>query len=225
MATVDEIVVDSARAPLLAQFWAAALDGYEVRAYDDAEIRRLASLGLAPETDPIVMVDGPGPTFCFQEVSERKRAKNACTWTSLRSIAGPRSTAWNGLARPCPKSSTIAGSCSTQRATNTAFATLYSRCSTHRLAARTRRPQIVGDRIRSSAFSDAVEPAFSDGRARDYRPDSRMPLTGISSAWAGRYEGGELRSGLTCRLYSGPHGVSANRSDSDIGSVSLSSLM
>ena len=76
VATVDEIVVDCDRASLLAQFWADALDGYEVRAYDDAEIRRLASLGLTPETDPIVMIDGPGPTFCFQQVSERKRAKN-----------------------------------------------------------------------------------------------------------------------------------------------------
>ena len=76
MATVDEIVVDCERASVVAQFWAAALDGYVVRAYDDAEIRRLASLGLTPETDPIVMIDGPGPTFCFQQVSERKRAKN-----------------------------------------------------------------------------------------------------------------------------------------------------
>ena len=76
MATIDEIVVDCERASRLARFWAAALDGYEVRAYDDAEIRRLASLGLTPETDPIVMIDGPGPTFCFQQVAERKRAKN-----------------------------------------------------------------------------------------------------------------------------------------------------
>ena len=76
MATVDEIVVDCERASSLARFWAAALDGYEVRAYDDAEIRRLASLGLTPDTDPIVMVDGPGPTFCFQEGPEPKGAKN-----------------------------------------------------------------------------------------------------------------------------------------------------
>jgi hypothetical protein len=76
VAALDEIVVDCERASLLARFWAAALDGYEVRAYDDAEVRRLASLGLTPETDPIVMIDGPGPTFCFQQVSERKRAKN-----------------------------------------------------------------------------------------------------------------------------------------------------
>ena len=76
VATLDEIVVDCERAARLAQFWAAALDGYEVRPYDDAEIRRLATLGFTPETDPVVMIDGPGPTFCFQQVSEPKRVKN-----------------------------------------------------------------------------------------------------------------------------------------------------
>ena len=47
------------------------LDGYRVRAYDDAEIARLAALGLSPETDPTVLVDGPGPSLCFQEVQTR----------------------------------------------------------------------------------------------------------------------------------------------------------
>jgi predicted enzyme related to lactoylglutathione lyase len=47
-----------------------------VRAYDDAEIARLASLGLTPESDPTVAVDGPGPTLFFQEVPESKPAKN-----------------------------------------------------------------------------------------------------------------------------------------------------
>jgi hypothetical protein len=76
MATVKDIVFDCERAPALARFWAAALDGYEVRPYDDAEIRRLATLGLTPETDPSVMVDGPGATLCFQQVPETKRVKN-----------------------------------------------------------------------------------------------------------------------------------------------------
>jgi hypothetical protein len=40
MGTVGEIVFDCERAPVLARFWAAAIDGYEVRPYDDAEIRR-----------------------------------------------------------------------------------------------------------------------------------------------------------------------------------------
>lgn len=66
MARIREIVVDCARPPELARFWAGALAGYAVRAYDAAEIARLAALGLTPQTDPCVMVDGPGPTLCFQ---------------------------------------------------------------------------------------------------------------------------------------------------------------
>lgn len=67
MARIREIVVDCARPAALARFWAEALDGYGVRAYDDAEVARLAGLGLTPETDPTVMVDGPGPILCFQQ--------------------------------------------------------------------------------------------------------------------------------------------------------------
>jgi hypothetical protein len=51
MATVREIVFDCERAALLARFWAAALDGYEVRPYDDAEVLQLAALGLTPSSD------------------------------------------------------------------------------------------------------------------------------------------------------------------------------
>ncbi|MBZ2198835.1 VOC family protein [Occultella gossypii] len=76
MATLREIVIDCRDAPALARFWAAALDGYEVRAYDDAEVARLAGLGLTPETDPTVAVDGPGPTLFLQQVPEVKTVKN-----------------------------------------------------------------------------------------------------------------------------------------------------
>lgn len=38
-----------------------------MRAYDAAEIARLAALGFTPETDPVVMVDGPGACLCFQK--------------------------------------------------------------------------------------------------------------------------------------------------------------
>lgn len=76
MATLRDIVFDCERAPALARFWAAVLDGYDVRAYDEAEIARLAGLGLTPETDPVVLVDGPGPSLCFQEVPEHKTTKN-----------------------------------------------------------------------------------------------------------------------------------------------------
>ena len=68
MARLKEIVFDCVHPARQARFWAAALEGYAVRAYDDAEIARLAALGLTPETDPMVMVDGPGPTLCFHAV-------------------------------------------------------------------------------------------------------------------------------------------------------------
>jgi hypothetical protein len=76
MAAIKDIVFDCERAALLARFWAAAMDGYEVLPYDDAEIARLAELGLTPETDPNVIVVGPGPRLCFQQVPEPKTSKN-----------------------------------------------------------------------------------------------------------------------------------------------------
>jgi hypothetical protein len=66
MAALREIVFDCERPAALARFWSALLDGYRIRAYDAAEIERLAALGLTPETDPAVLVDGPGPILCFQ---------------------------------------------------------------------------------------------------------------------------------------------------------------
>ena len=71
MGRLREIVFDCEGPARLARFWAAVLEGYAVRAYDDAEIARLAALGLTPETDPTVMVDGPGPILCFQRVEGR----------------------------------------------------------------------------------------------------------------------------------------------------------
>jgi hypothetical protein len=64
---IKEIVFDADHPARLARFWAAAVDGYAVRAYDAAEIARLAAAGFTPETDPAVMVDGPGPSLCFQQ--------------------------------------------------------------------------------------------------------------------------------------------------------------
>ena len=76
MSALREVVFDCARASSLAHFWAAVLDGYEVRPYDDAEVNRLASLCYTPDTDPTVLVDGPGPSLCFQQVAEQKKGKN-----------------------------------------------------------------------------------------------------------------------------------------------------
>ena len=72
--TLKEIVFDCKRAAPLARFWAQVLAGYAVRPYDDEAITRLAKLGYTPETDPIVLVDGPGPSLCFHEI-ERGRAQ------------------------------------------------------------------------------------------------------------------------------------------------------
>jgi hypothetical protein len=66
MGRLREIVIDADHPASLARFWAAAIDGYAVRAYDDAEIARLAAKGLTPETDPYVLIDGPGPIICCQ---------------------------------------------------------------------------------------------------------------------------------------------------------------
>ncbi|WP_166353669.1 VOC family protein [Phytoactinopolyspora limicola] len=76
MAKLDEITIDCRHAPSLARFWAGALDGYDVLPYDDAEVERLASLGLTPDTDPTVSVGGPGPMLFFQQVDEPKVVKN-----------------------------------------------------------------------------------------------------------------------------------------------------
>jgi hypothetical protein len=65
---IREIVFDAEHPAALARFWAAAIAGYSVRPYDAAEVARLAALGYTPETDPAVMVDGPGPALCFQKM-------------------------------------------------------------------------------------------------------------------------------------------------------------
>ena len=88
MARLKEIVIDAAHPAALARFWAAALDGYAVRAYDEDEIARLAGLGFTPETDPGVMVDGPGPSFCFQRKQEPKTQRNRVHLD----LVGPRPT-------------------------------------------------------------------------------------------------------------------------------------
>lgn len=76
MARLTDIVIDAASPTRLARFWAEALDGYSVRAYDADEIAKLASQGRTPDSDPAVAVDGPGPTLFFQECAEPKTARN-----------------------------------------------------------------------------------------------------------------------------------------------------
>ena len=77
MARLRDIVIDCAHPGSLARFWAAALDGYAVAPYDEAEIERLRSLGIVDlEDDPTVLLVGPGPRLFLQLVPEGKQAKN-----------------------------------------------------------------------------------------------------------------------------------------------------
>lgn len=73
---IKEIVFDADDPARLARFWAAAVSGYEVRPYDAAEIARLAAAGFTPQTDPSVMVDGPGPSLCFQKRTPPRSGRN-----------------------------------------------------------------------------------------------------------------------------------------------------
>lgn len=68
MARLKQLIIDARHPAALARFWVEVLDGFEIRPYDDAEIARLAGLGLTPETDPVVILDGPGLEVCFQQV-------------------------------------------------------------------------------------------------------------------------------------------------------------
>jgi hypothetical protein len=79
VARLHDIVVDCGHPASLARFWAAALDGYDVAPYDDAELERLRAMGVeSPEEDPTVLVEGPAgaPRLWFQRVPEVKSTKN-----------------------------------------------------------------------------------------------------------------------------------------------------
>jgi hypothetical protein len=73
---LKEIVFDAEHPAALARFWVELLEDYAVRAYDAEEIARLAALGFTPETDPTVMVDGPGPSLCFQVMPGPRHERN-----------------------------------------------------------------------------------------------------------------------------------------------------
>ncbi|WP_016699580.1 VOC family protein [Actinoalloteichus spitiensis] len=80
MALLRDIVFDCTHPASLARFWAAALTGYEVAPYDEAELTRLRAEGIEdPEDDPLVLVEPTAPgaprLFC-QRVPEPKVTKN-----------------------------------------------------------------------------------------------------------------------------------------------------
>jgi len=80
MAWIQDVTFDCAHPASLARFWAAAIDGYRVAPYDEAELERLRGKGIFdPEDDPTVLVepvDGGRPRMFFQLVLERKTVKN-----------------------------------------------------------------------------------------------------------------------------------------------------
>ena len=72
-----EIVVDAKFPHDLAHFWAEVLPGYQVRPYDNDEISRLESIGLAPETDTSVPIESQGgPTVWFQKSDDTTKTRN-----------------------------------------------------------------------------------------------------------------------------------------------------
>ncbi len=72
-----QITIDAKLPSELAQFWAAVLPGYAVRPYDSAEIARLATLGLTPQTDTSVPIDSQtGPTVWFQKSDDVTTGRN-----------------------------------------------------------------------------------------------------------------------------------------------------
>ncbi len=75
MGRLRQVVIDCEKPSSLARFWAAVLDDFDVRPYDDEEVARLAALGYTPETDPGVIVDGPHFEICFQKVDREPRSK------------------------------------------------------------------------------------------------------------------------------------------------------
>jgi hypothetical protein len=80
MSTLGDVVFDCRHPASLARFWAAALDGYRVAPYDEAELARLRAMGVDdPEDDPSVLVEptaGSGPRLWFTRVPEPKTVKN-----------------------------------------------------------------------------------------------------------------------------------------------------
>ena len=71
-----EIVIDCDHPAALARFWAKVLTGYAVLPHDAGERVLLAAQGLTPETDPSVMVAGPGPKLCVPRKPGERPARN-----------------------------------------------------------------------------------------------------------------------------------------------------
>lgn len=75
MGAIHEIVFDCAEPAILAPFWADLLEGYTVRE-SDVTGAISAALGLEPEGPTTVLIDGPGPSICFQNVDGQRPDNN-----------------------------------------------------------------------------------------------------------------------------------------------------
>ncbi|MCP8883920.1 VOC family protein [Devosia sp. XJ19-1] len=76
MGAIHEIVFDCVKPAVLAPFWAELLEGYQVRQGDGTDAAISLALGLDPDTPSTVMLDGPGPSICFQNVDGQRPDNN-----------------------------------------------------------------------------------------------------------------------------------------------------
>jgi len=123
MGWIETITVDADHPASLARFQAAALEGYSVRGYDEAEIARLAADGLTPETDPTVMIDGPGATLCLQKMPGKATGRNR--WHvdlrgSSRQSEVEKLCRLGATVRRCERSETVGPRCSIRKETPSA---------------------------------------------------------------------------------------------------------
>jgi len=75
MGAIHEIVFDCAEPAVLAPFWANLLEGYALRETQTDQALSLA-LGLDPDVPTIMVIDGPGPSICFQNVDGQRPDNN-----------------------------------------------------------------------------------------------------------------------------------------------------
>jgi uncharacterized membrane protein len=76
MGKIHEIVFDCDQPAELAAFWSELLEGYTIRPDNQSEAAVLAALGLEPDPEATVILDGPGPSICFQNVDGRRPDNN-----------------------------------------------------------------------------------------------------------------------------------------------------
>lgn len=76
MGFINTIVFDCEEPAKLAAFWTHLLDGYQVREPSDAQRAITEALGLTAESEATVMLDGPGPAICFQNVDGQRPDNN-----------------------------------------------------------------------------------------------------------------------------------------------------